>query len=149
MGTDTATGNANGGACTAPAADPPACTDTAVETDGVWAETDGTACTAAADDSADDAALESLTCESADDCEGEGMVCMETSLDSVDQEHADWTAEAEELATALLPLKACMDSAACEEAATAAGEDESFVKLAISCGATKLVAGFAALALAS
>merc|ERR1712072_1513456 len=61
--TDTATGNANGGACTAPAtvpactaagactdADPPACTDTAVETDGVWAEADGTACTAAAAD---------------------------------------------------------------------------------------------------
>merc|ERR1712232_621968 len=117
--TDTATGNANGGKCTAPAADPActaagsctdadppvctendapctgpipeaapaACTADAVETDGVWAEADGTACTAAADDSADDADLSSLTCESADDCEGEGMVCMESSLDSVDQEH--------------------------------------------------------------
>merc|ERR1711939_1028859 len=179
VNTDTATGNANGGACTAPAADPactaagsctdadpPVCTendapctgpipeapaartDTAVETDGVWAETDGTACTAAADDSADNS-LSSLACESAEDCEGEDMVCAETSLDSVDQEHEAWTAEAEEIATSFLPLKACITAADCEQAVTDAAESEEFYKLSVACGATKLVAGFAALALAS
>merc|ERR1712226_1187526 len=120
--------------CTGPvpeAADP-ACTADAVEgEDGAWAEADGTACTAA------------------DAGEGDDGVCAETSLDSVDQEHEAWTAEAEEIATSFLPLKACITSADCEQAVTDAGESEEFYKLSVSCGATKLVAVFAALALAS
>merc|ERR1712072_1154 len=97
---------------------PAACTDTAVETDGVWAEADGTACTAAAADPDADNSLSSLACESAEDCEGEDMVCAETSLDSVDQEHEAWTAEAEEIAPSFLPLKACITAADCEQAVT-------------------------------
>merc|ERR1712226_625709 len=143
--------------CTGPvpeAADP-ACTADAVEgEDGAWAEADGTACTAADagegdDGDAGDADLSSLSCETAEDCEGDDMVCAETSLDSVDQEHEAWTAEAEEIATSFLPLKACITSADCEQAVTDAGESEEFYKLSVSCGATKLVAVFAALALAS
>merc|ERR1712226_1101877 len=116
--------------CTGPvpeAADP-ACTADAVEgEDGAWAEADGTACTAADagegdDGDAGDADLSSLSCE---------------------------TAEDEEIATSFLPLKACITSADCEQAVADAGESEEFYKLSVSCGATKLVAGFAALALAS
>merc|ERR1719473_410569 len=98
--TDTATGNSNGGACTAPAASDPvctedggaactgpvpaatpaACTDTAVETDGAWAEADGTACTAAAAEPEGDGAAASTTCETSEDCEGEDMVCSSAVL---------------------------------------------------------------------
>merc|ERR1719473_1269419 len=113
--TDTATGNSNGGACTAPAAaDPAACTDTAVETDGAWAEADGTACTAAAAEPEGDGAAASTTCETSEDCEGEDMVCSSAVLDSTDKEHADYDEASDAIVQALYPIKGCSSMADCE-----------------------------------
>merc|ERR1712167_123914 len=88
------------------------------------------------------------SCESADDCE-EGEVCATSEITDTDTEHADYSEEADELMNALMPLSACVDAEECETAADDLNTDDSPYTFEVSCGATKLVASFAALALAS
>ena len=118
-----------------------------VEGDAAAADGDAAAVDADADAAEGDAGLADLGCESAEDC-GEEEICATTSIESTDAEHADYDEAADEIMQALMPLSMCMSAEDC----TAAGEeeaDDSPYTIAISCGATKLVASFAALALAS
>ena len=148
----------------------PECTVDAVDDGtGAWAETDGTACEPAAadppadppaddppaDDGADDAADAAddaaadlgLGCESAEDCDEE-MVCATTTLESTDTEHDDFDEATDAITQEMFPISLCVTQEVCDEMAGEEQEDSPYT-VAISCGATKLVAGFAALALAS
>ena len=88
------------------------------------------------------------SCTSADDCE-EGEVCATSEITDTDTEHADYSEEADEIMNALMPLSACVDAEECETAAEDLNTEDSPYTFEVSCGATKLVASFAALALAS
>merc|ERR1712036_35596 len=91
--------------------------------------------------------LDDLGCESADDC-GEDEICATTDIDEVDTEHELYDETTDELTQALFPLSLCTTMEECDAAAEEEQEDSPYT-LSISCGATKLVASFAALALAS
>ena len=94
----------------------------------------------------EDVDLDDLTCDTADDCDGDDEVCATTEITDVDVDHADYEEGVVEGSISL-----CMTADACESAATAADElaEDGPYQGSVSCGATKLVAGFAALALAS
>ena len=91
--------------------------------------------------------LDDLGCESADDC-GEDEICATTDIDEVDTEHELYDETTDELTQALFPLSLCTTMEECEAAMEEEQEDSPYT-ISISCGATKLVASFAALALAS
>merc|ERR1711981_1539818 len=94
-----------------------------------------------------DISLDDLGCESADDC-GEDEICATTDIDEVDTEHELYDETTDELTQALFPLSLCTTQEECDAAAEEEQEDSPYT-ISISCGATKLVASFAALALAS
>ena len=94
-----------------------------------------------------DVSLDDLGCESADDC-GEDEICATTDIDEVDTEHELYDETTDELTQALFPLSLCTTMEECEAAMEEEQEDSPYT-ISISCGATKLVASFAALALAS
>jgi len=76
------------------------------------------------------------------------MVCATTAIDATDDMHADYDADADVLVQALFPLSVCATQEECDEAAAAEQEDTPYT-YSVSCGATKLVASFAALAIAA
>merc|ERR1712010_285193 len=128
----------------------PECVDDA-DGDG-FEDADGTtacAAPAAADDADDDGGL-GAACETAEDC-GEGEICASGDLVSSDEEHADFDADELAIYEALFPLNVCMSQEDCDAEAASIEEDnaDAAYEFSMSCGATKLVASFAALALAS
>merc|ERR1719183_542217 len=132
-------------ACAAPAAADDSADDAA---------DDAAADDAAADDAADDADADDagdidlgLGCESAEDCDEE-LICATTTLESTDTEHESYDEATDAITQEMFPISLCVTQEACDEMAGEEQEDSPYT-VAISCGATKLVAGFAALALAS
>merc|ERR1712230_74356 len=97
----------------------------------------------------DGAGLSAAGCESAEDCEGEDQICATTDIDSVDEAHADYDADEYALVEGLFPLSVCITQEECDTAVADAEAEDLPYTLSVSCGATKLVASFAALALAS
>lgn len=78
---------------------------------------------------------------------------MTSTLDSTDKDHADFDADLDAAMTSMLDdagsISMCGTQEACDKAIADAEAEDSPYTYTISCGATKLVASFAALALAS
>jgi len=149
--------DADSSACTyvapTPSADPDCpdtgytCTDATANT-GCTVDADSSACTYKAP--ADPAPAAATGCtDPATDCTDATMVCQTNAWGEADTAHADYTADLETSTKAPYPITACATADACAEAVTANDAADTWYTITISCGATKLVAGFAALALAS
>jgi hypothetical protein len=85
-----------------------------VQTGGSASSQDGSECTGQEGVCAEDIEAAVAGCESNDDCEGDDMVCASSELGEVDQDHETWSQEAEDVATAFLPIKACASLEECE-----------------------------------
>ena len=111
---------------------------------------DSAACTYKAPDAGNTDTTPTTCSDPATDCTGDDMVCQTNEWGTVDDTKDGYTAELETSTKAGYPVVACATATACADAVKANDEAaETWYTITISCGATKLVAGFAALALAS